>query len=254
VPDLLLPPLDEEGRGGVKDRARLESWLSRKTANRPLCCGRTFYAAGLVDEARKEATRTLAVLEPYAARGVPIIGLEPSCLFTFKDEMLALGLGEPAQRVANVAVLLEEFLASESAAGRLSLPLGPLPVKALLHGHCHQKAFGAMGAVETTLRLVPDLAVETIESSCCGMAGAFGYQAETIDTSLAMAELSLLPSVRSAATTTLIVADGTSCRHQISDGANRKPLHVAQVLAMSLNSARGRFSAGTPSRTESSPT
>ena len=203
-------------------------------STRPLCCGRTFYSAGLVDEARAEAARTLRALKPHIGRGTPIIGLEPSCLFTFRDEMTALGLGELAIKAAACAVLLEEFLAAESAAGTLKLALAPLPGKALLHGHCHQKAFGAMGTVEKTLRLVPGLTVETIETSCCGMAGAFGYQGETIDASLAMAELSLLPAVRAAAADTLIVADGTSCRHQIADGAARRPLHVAQVLAMSL--------------------
>jgi Fe-S oxidoreductase len=119
--------------------------------------------------------------------------------------------------------------------------------RALLHGHCHQKSFGAMGAAETVLGLVPDLAVETVESSCCGMAGAFGYGADTIDVSLKMAELSLLPAVRKAAPDTLVVADGTSCRHQIKDGSGRDALHVARVLAMSLN--RSAVGAGTPADT-----
>ena len=114
------------------------------------------------------------------------------------------------------------------------LKLKPLAKKALLHGHCHQKAFAAMGAVEGALRLIPDLQVETIESSCCGMAGAFGYDADTIDVSLAMGELSLLPAVRKADAESLVIADGTSCRHQIHDGAARDALHVARVLAMSL--------------------
>ena len=124
--------------------------------------------------------------------------------------------------------------AREKKEGRLNLPLGPLPKKALLHGHCHQKAFDVMGAVEGALRLVPELAVETIESSCCGMAGAFGYGADTVDVSLKMAELSLLPAVRKAPPDALVVADGTSCRHQIHDGAGREALHVSRVLAMSV--------------------
>ena len=122
--------------------------------------------------------------------------------------------------------------------GRLRLPLGPIAEKALVHGHCHQKSFGAFKPVEKILRLVPDLEVETIESSCCGMAGAFGYGTETYDTSMQMAELSLLPAVRRADAAALIVADGTSCRHQIKDGAGRGALHVARVLAMSLDGAR----------------
>jgi Fe-S oxidoreductase len=126
----------------------------------------------------------------------------------------------------------------EAEAGRLQLPLGPVAGKALVHGHCHQKSFGAFKPVEQALRLVPDLKVETVESSCCGMAGAFGYGADTYQASMQMAELSLLPAVRGADTKTLIVADGTSCRHQIKDGAERNALHVARVLAMSLDSAR----------------
>jgi Fe-S oxidoreductase len=106
--------------------------------------------------------------------------------------------------------------------------------KALLHGHCHQKAFGAMPAVERALRLVPGLEVETIESSCCGMAGAFGYEARHYDVSMKMAEASLLPKVRAADGGTLVVADGTSCRHQIADGAGREAIHVARVLERAL--------------------
>jgi Fe-S oxidoreductase len=206
-------------------------------SSRPLCCGRTFLAAGLVAEARAEARRSIAVLETFARRGVPIVGLEPSCLLTFRDEALRLGLGEAAAKVSEQAMLFEEFLARESAAGRLTLGLGPVASKALLHGHCHQKSFGAMSAIEHTLRLIPGLTVETIESSCCGMAGAFGYQAETVEVSRAMGELSLLPAVREAEPDTLIVADGTSCRHQIADGTKRHALHVAQVLAMSVRAA-----------------
>jgi Fe-S oxidoreductase len=107
-----------------------------------------------------------------------------------------------------------------------------------VHVHCHQKSFGAFKSVEQTLRLIPDLNVETIESSCCGMAGAFGYGADTYQTSMEMAELSLLPTVRRADAGSLVIADGTSCRHQIKDGTNRAALHVARALAMSLDSAR----------------
>ena len=201
---------------------------------RPLCCGRTFLAAGLVDEACKEAERCVAALASFVARGIPVVGLEPSCLLGFRDEIPALIKSEAARKLAGNALLFEEFLAREAAAGVLKLPLKPVGKRALLHGHCHQKSFAAMGAVETVLALVPELAVETVETSCCGMAGAFGYGADTIDVSLAMAELSLLPAVRRADADTLIVADGTSCRHQIKDGSGRDALHVARVLAMSL--------------------
>ena len=205
---------------------------------RPLCCGRTFLSAGLVDQARGELNRLVATYAPFAARGVSIVGLEPSCLLTLRDELLSLRSDNDARSVSAHALLFEEFLVREAEAGRLQLPLGSIAGKALVHGHCHQKSFGAFKPVEQVLRLVPDLAVETIESSCCGMAGAFGYGADTYQTSMEMAELSLLPAVRRADQATLIVADGTSCRHQIQDGSERSALHVARVLAMSLDRAK----------------
>ncbi|WP_325371136.1 FAD-binding and (Fe-S)-binding domain-containing protein [Bradyrhizobium sp.] len=207
---------------------------------RPLCCGRTFLSAGLVEHARVELDRLVATYASFAARGVPIIGLEPSCLLTLRDELLSLRSDEAAKSVSAQALLFEELLVREAEAGRLALPLGPVAGKALVHGHCHQKSFGAFKPVEQVLRLIPELAVETIESSCCGMAGAFGYGADTYRASIDMAELSLLPAVRGADAATLIVADGTSCRHQIADGADRTALHVARVLAMSLARAPSR--------------
>jgi len=206
-----------------------------KAQGRPLCCGRTYLAVGNVEAAKSEMRRSLAALAPFFARGVPLVGLEPSCLFSFRDEALAMLPGADSKRAAAHALLFEEFIAREVKAGRFKLDLKPATQKALLHGHCHQKAFGAMGAVEEALRLIPDLELEKIESSCCGMAGAFGYQAETVDVSLAMGELSLLPAVRGADADTVLVADGTSCRHQIADGAKREAVHVASLLAAHLN-------------------
>ena len=201
---------------------------------RPLCCGRTFLAVGLIDEARREAERCASALAPFLGQGIPIVGLEPSCMLGFRDEIPALVKGEDGRRLAAHALLFEEFLAREAKAGSLKLPLQPVAKRALLHGHCHQKSFAVMPAVEAVLNLVPDLAVETVDSSCCGMAGAFGYGADTIDVSLKMAEFSLLPAVRRADADTLVIADGTSCRHQIRDGSGREALHVARVLAMSV--------------------
>ena len=200
--------------------------------SRPLCCGRTFLFAGLVDEARAEAKRVLDALVPWLAHGVPIVGLEPSCLFTLRDEYGVLLPGTEA--LAKNAFLFEEFLANESTAGRLTLKLKAVATEALLHGHCHQKAFAVMGAVEHVLRLVPELNVRTIESSCCGMAGSFGYEVEHYEISMKMGEASLLPAVREASAGTLVVADGTSCRHQIEHGAKRQALHVARVLERAL--------------------
>jgi FAD/FMN-containing dehydrogenase/Fe-S oxidoreductase len=212
---------------------------------RPLCCGRTFLSAGLVDQAREELARLVKTYAPFAARGVPIVGLEPSCLLTLRDELLSLRSDNDAKSISAHALLFEEFLVREAEAGRLKLPLGAITGQALVHGHCHQKSFGAFKPVEKTLRLIPELKVETIESSCCGMAGAFGYGADTYQASVEMAELSLLPAVRQAKAGTIVVADGTSCRHQIKDGAAREAVHVARVLAMSLDKAKLPTSAHT---------
>ncbi len=202
---------------------------------RPLCCGRTFLAGGLVEQARAEAQRLLAAVQPFVARGVPIVGLEPSCLLTLRDEFLSLLPGADAKALAAQAVLFEEFIAQELTAGRWHLPLKALPQsKALVHGHCHQKAFAAMPAVAQVLALIPHLNVEFIESSCCGMAGSFGYEDSHYAVSMQMAELSLLPKLRESSPSTLIVADGTSCRHQIRDGVAREAQHVARVLAAAL--------------------
>ncbi len=202
---------------------------------RPLCCGRTFLAVGLIDEAKAEARRMLQALKPFVERGVAVVGLEPSCLFTLRDEFKAMLPGAETDALAGAAMMIEEFLARESNAGRLSLPLRPLPQeRALVHGHCHQKAFAALASVEKALRLVPKLKVETVESGCCGMAGAFGYEADNYDVSMRMGELSLLPTLRRATEGDLIVADGSSCRHQIMDGAGRPAVHVARVLAIAL--------------------
>ena len=205
-----------------------------REGERPLCCGRTFLAAGLLGRARFEARRMIAALGPYVERGAPVLGLEPSCLYTLKDEYHALLPGPQTLALGRQALLFEEFLAREADAGWLALKLKPLAAEALLHGHCHQKAFGAMPAIERTLRLIPQLRLTAIESSCCGMAGAFGYEAEHYEVSMKMAEASLLPAVRGAPAQALIVADGTSCRHQIAHGCGRDALHVARVLERAL--------------------
>ncbi|GHA93356.1 FAD-binding and (Fe-S)-binding domain-containing protein [Modicisalibacter luteus] len=209
--------------------------LNNPPNQRPLCCGRTYLASGQVDKAKAEARRTLDHLMPYVQRGAAVVGLEPSCLLTLRDEFLQYGYGEEARQLAEAAMLFEEFLVREKAAGRLALDLKPLEAsRAWLHGHCHQKAFDALRPVEAVLGWIPDLEVKTIESSCCGMAGSFGYEREHFDASMQMAELSLLPAVRQAEEQDLVVADGTSCRHQIRDGAQRDALHVARVLDLAL--------------------
>ena len=164
------------------------------------------------------------------------VAFEPSCLLSLRDEFAALLPGRETTELAGRAMLLEEFLAAEKKAGRLKLPLKALAQRRLLlHGHCHQKAFGLMSCVEEVLRWIPAADVEAIDSGCCGMAGSFGYEAEHYETSMKMAELNLLPRVREADKDTLIVADGTSCRTQIKDGAGRDSWHVARVLELALS-------------------
>jgi FAD/FMN-containing dehydrogenase/Fe-S oxidoreductase len=209
--------------------------------DRPLCCGRTFLSAGLVDEAKAEARRSLDALKPFVERGVPVVGLEPSCLLGLRDEWQSMLPKSEAGPVGAAAFLFEEFLANELSAGRLQLPLKAIEqTKAVLHGHCHQKSFDAMPAVERVLKLVPGLSVETIESTCCGMAGSFGYEAEHYETSMKIGELSVLPKMRAASKDALLVADGTSCRHQIRDGAQRGAVHVARVLERALAAGDAR--------------
>ena len=193
---------------------------------RPLCCGRTYLSAGMVDRARAEAKRTLAAL----AGDRPVVGLEPSCLMTLRDEFTTLLPGAKSRALADRAMLLGEFLTKHAP----ELAFKPVAGTAHVHGHCHQKAFGAFPDGLAALRRVPGLAVQPITSSCCGMAGAFGYQAENQVESRAMAEAGLLPAVRAAAATDWIVADGTSCRHQIADLGGRKAVHSVQVIDRAL--------------------
>ena len=203
---------------------------ARGQRDETLCCGRTYLAAGMAAQAKARARQLLDALLPFAERGIAIVGLEPSCLLTLRDEMLSMGLGDDAHVVAAQALLFEEFLAREAQAGRFRPELRAARAPMRVHGHCHQKAFGAMPPVLDVLRLIPGAEPTLIESSCCGMAGSFGYEAAHQAVSMQMAELALLPAVR-AAPDALIVADGTSCRHQIADGAGREALHVARVLA-----------------------
>jgi FAD/FMN-containing dehydrogenase/Fe-S oxidoreductase len=201
-------------------------------STRPLCCGRTFLSAGLVDQAREEMSRLVGALGESEA---PIVGIEPSCLLTLRDELGVVLPGDPAKAVAKRSFLLEELLAGEARRGELRLPFRKDGARQVyLHGHCHQKAMGTMPDVVSALQLVPGLSVKTIESSCCGMAGAFGYEKDHYEVSLRMAERSLLPAVRGAPADALIVADGTSCRHQIEDGTGRRAVHVARILESAL--------------------
>ena len=173
----------------------------------------------------------LDALAPHLAAGMPIIGLEPSCLLTLRDEFPAILPGAHTKALAEHAQLFEEFVETERAAGRFRLALAPMSnCTVLLHGHCHQKAFGTLGAAVKALQLIPGLTVETFDSTCCGMAGSFGYEAEHYETSLKIGELGVLPKMRSAPPDTLLAANGTSCRHQIADAVGREARHLVRII------------------------
>ncbi len=214
-------------------------------AGQPLCCGRTLYDGGFIDEARAQASRLLRALARFAEEGVPVIGLEPACALMPRDEHRALGLGEDGPGL----LLFEEFLSREREGGRLKLPLKPVESPLLVHAHCHQRAHGLAAIALDVLRLVPGLAVTEAPASCCGLNGAFGYTADTFETSLAMAELALFPAVRKAGRASLVCATGFSCRKQIRDGLGQPASHPAMFLLLSLN-AQGEAGAVASGETE----
>ena len=230
----------EIARSAVRVLSRAGWRVEEATATgRPLCCGRTFLNVGLVEEARTELARTTRALGRFAARGIPVVGLEPSCLLTLRDELPALlpagtaAAADTAAQVAASARLLTEWLVESGALERLDL--APLPVRrARVHGHCHEKAFGADGPTLDVLRAIPELDVSPIPAGCCGMAGSFGYESEHADVSRRVAELELLPAVRTLADDEWLVANGTSCRHQVADLAHATAHHVATVLDTAL--------------------
>ncbi|MDR2215122.1 MAG: FAD-binding protein, partial [Nevskiaceae bacterium] len=193
------------------------------------CCGRTYLSTGMIEAAKASAGALIQALAPLARAAIPIVGLEPSCLLTLRDEALVLGLGEPAMVVASQALLFEEFIAREVKAGRFALKLRAADAPILLHGHCHQKAFDAVRPILDVLKLIPNANPTLIQSACCGMAGSFGYEAGHEKVSMDMAEAALLPAIRKQPGA-IVVADGVSCRHQIAAGAAREAIHVARLL------------------------
>lgn len=209
--------------------------LPEDEPERALCCGRTYLSLGQVEAARHEARRLQSALRPALAAGIPVVGLEPSCILSLRDDHLKLGLGEEALALSKQVYLLEEFIAREHDRKRFTLEFKPLVRgKTLVHGHCHQKAVGAMKSLRKVLRMIPEFEFEFIEASCCGMAGSFGLEAEHADISMQMAEIDLLPALRASPADTTILANGFSCRHQICEGTDRKPIHVALLLRDAL--------------------
>ncbi len=206
--------------------------IPRKTDGH-YCCGRTYLASGMVDRARESASELIAAFTRFTDKNIPIIGLEPSCILTLRDEFLVMNFGDTAKKLSNGSQTFEEFLVSEAKAGRFTPNLKSCEKQILLHGHCHQKSFDAVKPIITLLKMIPNAQPQLIETSCCGMAGSFGYESEHHEVSLQMAELQLLPAIRQAPDA-IVLADGSSCRHQIKDGTEREALHVARILEMHL--------------------
>jgi Fe-S oxidoreductase len=185
---------------------------------------------GFLADAREQARSGIAKLERFAEAGVPILGLEPSCILTLADEWPELVPGSAAKRVASVAEMADAWLARQVSDKALSLRFPTQTGKVLFHGHCHQKALCGVKGSADALRLVAGSGLTVLDAGCCGMAGAFGYEKEHYDVSVSIANLSLIPSVNAEPTATL-VATGTSCRHQIRDLTGRVALHPLEVLA-----------------------
>ena len=210
----------------------LEAAGYRVTLADKKCCGRPLISKGMLAEARDHAAWNVERLRPYAERGVPIVGLEPSCLLTLRDEYVDLLRSAGARAVAAQALLFDEFLARERARG-LSLAFRPVARGALLHGHCHQKALVGTAPTVAALRWA-GLEVTEVDSGCCGMAGSFGFEREHYDMSVWLGNRRLAPAVRAAGPDVEVVAPGVSCRQQIEHLTGRRAKHPAEVLWESL--------------------
>lgn len=198
------------------------------------CCGRPMISKGLLNEARENARANVALLAPFVASGAFVVGCEPSCILTLRDEYPdLLGTGE-ARRLAERVLLLEEYLCRRLDGGEWQPRFSSAPRPVLLHGHCHQKSLVGLGPSLRLLKTAPGLAVEEIDSGCCGMAGAFGYEKEHYEISMQIGEMRLFPAIRRSPADALIVASGTSCRQQIRHATGRKAVHLAEALSGAL--------------------
>jgi Fe-S oxidoreductase len=198
------------------------------------CCGRPMISKGMVERARANARYNLEQLSPYAEAGVPIVGCEPSCILTFRDEYPDLLEDPRTERLARHVFMMEEFLLGLHERGALPLAFRPTARDILLHGHCHQKALIGSAPSLKVLRLLPGARVAEVDSGCCGMAGSFGYEREHYDISLAIGARCLFPAVQAAGPETEIVAAGISCRQQIAHATGRRAKHLVEVLAAAL--------------------
>jgi FAD/FMN-containing dehydrogenase/Fe-S oxidoreductase len=194
------------------------------------CCGRPAISKGLLDQARRDAQYNIALLLPYARQGIPIVGIEPSCILTLREDYRDLLPGADAATVAEQALTIDEFLYQLHQRHELDLVFTDTPKRLLLHGHCHQKALVGTTPTLTVLRLPPGYTVQEIASGCCGMAGAFGYEAEHYGVSMTIGSQRLFPAVEAAAPEVDIVADGISCRQQIQHATGRQARHMVEVL------------------------
>jgi Fe-S oxidoreductase len=198
-----------------------------------LCCGRPLYDFGMLDTARNLLSEILTVWHDEIAAGTPVVGLEPSCIAVFRDELRGMfPMHEDANRLGKKVFTLSEFLQKHAPEFRIPQLAGR---KAILHGHCHHKSIMKMGAEHALLKRL-GLDFHEVESGCCGMAGSFGFEKEHYDVSVKCGERVLLPAARAAEAETLIIADGFSCREQLLQLTDRKPLHTAQVLQLALQS------------------
>jgi FAD/FMN-containing dehydrogenase/Fe-S oxidoreductase len=198
------------------------------------CCGRPLISQGLLGAARRQAESSVGRLYPVAARGVPLVFFEPSCLSAIREDVPSLLRGDAQRRalhVAERAVLFEEFLESQCQAGRVRLDLRQGPSQILLHGHCHQKAMGGLAPAKALLGRIPGATVVDLDAGCCGMAGSFGYAREHFEVSRAIGERRLLPAARSLREGGVLVAAGTSCRHQVADLTGVRAVHPAELIA-----------------------
>ena len=198
------------------------------------CCGRPLISKGMLRQARAAARFNIAQLERYVNRGWAIVGCEPSCVMTFRDDYRDLVDDPRAERVADGIFMIDEILTREHAAGRLSLPVRNTEKTISLHGHCQQKAIAGTGSTVAALELVPGYEVTTLNTGCCGMAGSFGYEREHYDLSMKIGEDRLFPAIRDADNQTEFAATGTSCRHQIADGTGRTALHPIEMIRAAI--------------------
>lgn len=201
------------------------------------CCGRPALSKGLLPSARQQAHALIERLWPYAQLGHPIIGLEPSCLLTLRDDYGSLidGKEDKLKRIAALSLTLDEFLALQCEKEHFRHLFKTDNQKVKVHGHCYQKSLVGMEPTLKVLRSIPEFSVELIQAGCCGMAGSFGYEKEHEPLSMKIGELHLFPAVRESDAEELIIASGMSCRHQIVDGTGRQALHLAQALANRLS-------------------